>query len=81
MIGSASSVIAAACASGTPALVSILSARANPEAQVEIRRVEGVRFGLEYGLVWVGSIHDLRPEVQVVANHILALPDTRSGSL
>jgi DNA-binding transcriptional LysR family regulator len=81
VIGSAASVIAAARASGTPALVSILSVNANPEALVEIRRVEGVRFGLEYGLLWVGSIHDLRPEVQVVANHILQLPYARSGTL
>jgi DNA-binding transcriptional LysR family regulator len=81
VIGSAASVIAAARASGTPALVSLLAVRANPEALVEIRRVEGLRFGLEYGLVWAGSIHDLRPEVQVVADHILKLPYSRSRAL
>jgi DNA-binding transcriptional LysR family regulator len=78
VIGSNATVIAVARRSGTPALISALSARIHPELALEVRRVEGLRFSLEYGLVWVGSMHDLRPEVQVVANHILQLPFARS---
>jgi hypothetical protein len=53
----------------------------HPELALEVRRVEGLRFGLEFGLVWVGSMHDLRPEVQLVANHILQLPFARSRAI
>ncbi len=76
-IGSTSGVIAIARTSGAPALISILAARANPEQQLEIRRVEGLRFGLEYALVWVGAMLELRPEVQMVAGHIVHLPFAR----
>ncbi len=79
-IGSASGVIAIARASGAPALISILAARANPEQQLEVRRVEGLRFGLEYALVWVGAMLELRPEVQMVAGHIVHLPFARPRS-
>jgi DNA-binding transcriptional LysR family regulator len=81
VIGSNATVVAMARATGTPALISALSARVHPELALEVRRVEGMRFGLEYGLVWVGSMHDLRPEVQVVANHILQLPFARSRTI
>lgn len=77
VIGSASAVMAKARSTGTPALVSLLAVRANPELKMETRRVEGLRFGLEYGLVWVGSLHDLSAEVQLVANHIMQLPFAR----
>jgi DNA-binding transcriptional LysR family regulator len=77
-IGSTAGVIAMARATGTPALISILAARANPEQQLEIRRVEGLRFGLEYALVWMGTMLDLRPEVQTVAGHIMHLPFARA---
>lgn len=76
-IGSTAGVIATARATATPALISIMAARANPEQQLEIRRVEGLRFGLEYALVWVGTMLDLRAEVQAVAGHILQLPFAR----
>jgi DNA-binding transcriptional LysR family regulator len=78
VVGSNATVVAMARATGTPALISGLSARVHPELSLEVRRVEGLRFGLEYGLVWVGSMDDLRPEVQLVANHILQLPFARS---
>lgn len=81
VIGSSAAVIAAARATGMPALVSILATQANPEADLAVGRVEGLRFGLEYGLVWIGSIHDLRPEVQLVANHILQLPYARPSGV
>ena len=73
-IGSTAGVIATAHAMGTPALISIMAARANPEQHLEIRRVEGLRFGLEYALVWAGPMLDLRAEVQAVAGHIMHLP-------
>jgi DNA-binding transcriptional LysR family regulator len=76
-IGSTAGVIAMARATQTPALISILAARANPEQQLEIRRVEGLRFGLEYALVWMGTMLDLRAEVQTVAGHIMHLPFAR----
>jgi DNA-binding transcriptional LysR family regulator len=76
-VGSTAGVIAAAYSTGAPALVSILAARANPEQRIEVRRVEGLRFGLEYALVWAGSMLDLRPEVQTVAGHIMHLPFAR----
>ena len=47
----------------------MLAARANPAQELEIRRVEGLRFGLEFALVWTGPMLDLRPEVQTVARH------------
>ncbi|MGC9221096.1 MAG: LysR family transcriptional regulator [Solirubrobacteraceae bacterium] len=77
VIGSLAALVARSNATGAPALVSMLAARDASELQIELRRVEGVRFGIEYGLVWSGSMHDLRPEVQIVANHILALPFAR----
>jgi DNA-binding transcriptional LysR family regulator len=76
-IGSTAGVIAMAEAEGTPALISIMAARANPEQHLEIRRVEGLRFGLEYALVWAGPMLDLRAEVQAVAGHIMHLPFAR----
>jgi DNA-binding transcriptional LysR family regulator len=76
-VGSTAGVIATAYSSGLPALVSILATRVNPEQRLEIRRVEGLRFGLEYALVWAGSMLDLRPEVQTVAGHIMHLPFAR----
>ncbi len=76
-IGSTAGVLALARASDTPALISILAARANPEQKLEIRRVEGLRFSLEYALVWVGSMLEQRPEVQTVAGHIVHLPFAR----
>jgi DNA-binding transcriptional LysR family regulator len=76
-IGSTAGVIAMAQARGMPALISIMAARANPEQHLEIRRVEGLRFGLEYALVWAGPMLDLRPEVQAVAGHIMHLPFAR----
>ncbi len=76
-VGSAGGVIAMAQATGSPALISIMAARANPEQRLEIRRVEGLRFGLEYALVWAGPILDLRAEVQAVAAHIMHLPFAR----
>jgi DNA-binding transcriptional LysR family regulator len=76
-IGSTAGVIAMAQAHGMPALISIMAARANPEQHLEIRRVEGLRFGLEYALVWAGPMLDLRPEVQAVAGHIMHLPFAR----
>jgi DNA-binding transcriptional LysR family regulator len=79
-IGSTAGVIAMARATGTPALVSIMAARANPEQHLEIRRVEGLRFGLEYALVWAGPMLDLRAEVQAVAGHIMHLPFARPRS-
>lgn len=77
VVGSAGKVMAMARALGEPALVSLLAARANPEQQLEIRRVDGLRFGLEYALVWAGQLLDLRAEVQTVANHIMHLPFER----
>jgi DNA-binding transcriptional LysR family regulator len=77
-IGSTAAVIATARATSAPALISILAARVNPEQQFEIRRVEGLRFGLEYALVWLGTMLDLRPEVQTVAAHIMHLPFARA---
>ena len=79
-IGSTAGVIALSRAIGTPALISIMAARANPEQQLEIRRVEGLRFGLEYALVWAGPMLDLRAEVQAVAGHIMHLPFARPRS-
>jgi DNA-binding transcriptional LysR family regulator len=79
-IGSTAGVIAMSQATGTPALISIMAARANPEQQLEIRRVEGLRFGLEYALVWAGPMLDLRSEVQAVAGHIMHLPFARPRS-
>jgi DNA-binding transcriptional LysR family regulator len=76
-IGSTAGVIAMAEAHGMPALISIMAARANPEQHLEIRRVEGLRFGLEYALVWAGPMLDLRAEVQSVAGHIMHLPFAR----
>ncbi|MGH3049472.1 MAG: LysR substrate-binding domain-containing protein, partial [Gaiellaceae bacterium] len=76
-IGSTAGVVALARAQGMPALISIMAARANPEQQFEIRRVEGLRFGLEYALVWAGPMLDLRAEVQAVAGHIMHLPFAR----
>jgi DNA-binding transcriptional LysR family regulator len=76
-IGSTAGVIAMAEAHGMPALISIMAARANPEQHLEIRRVEGLRFGLEYALVWAGPMLDLRTEVQAVAGHIMHLPFAR----
>jgi DNA-binding transcriptional LysR family regulator len=76
-IGSTAGVIAMAEAEGMPALVSIMAARANPEQHLDIRRVEGLRFGLEYALVWAGPMLDLRAEVQAVAGHIMHLPFAR----
>jgi DNA-binding transcriptional LysR family regulator len=76
-IGSTAGVIAMAEAEGIPALISIMAARANPEQHLEIRRVEGLRFGLEYALVWAGPMLDLRAEVQAVAGHIMHLPFAR----
>lgn len=77
-IGSTASVIAQALAIDTPALLSILAARAQPDPAFEIRRVEGLRFGLEFALVWPGAMLDLRPAVQAVAGHILDLPFARA---
>jgi DNA-binding transcriptional LysR family regulator len=77
-IGSTAAVIATARATSAPALISILAARVNPEQHFEIRRVEGLRFGLEYALVWLGAMLDLRPEVQTVAGHIMHLPFARA---
>jgi DNA-binding transcriptional LysR family regulator len=77
-IGSTAAVIATARATSAPALISILAARVNPEQEFEIRRVEGLRFGLEYALVWLGTMLDLRPEVQTVAAHIMHLPFARA---
>ena len=77
VIGSTAAVIAAAWTTGTPALISIMAARANPEQQYEVRRVDGLRFGLEYALVWAGTMLDLRPEVQAIAGHIMHLPFAR----
>lgn len=79
-IGSAAGVMAMAQAHGMPALISIMAARANPEQHLEIRRVEGLRFGLEYALVWAGPMLDLRAEVQSVAGHIMHLPFARPRS-
>jgi DNA-binding transcriptional LysR family regulator len=76
-IGSTAGVIAVAQARGMPALISIMAARANPMQELEIRRVEGLRFGLEYALVWAGPMLDLRAEVQAVAGHIMHLPFAR----
>lgn len=76
-IGSTAGVIALAKSMGAPALISIMGARANPEQQLEIRRIEGLRFGLEYALVWAGPMLDLRAEVQAVAGHIMHLPFAR----
>ena len=76
-VGSTAGVIAMAEAQGMPALISIMAARANPEQHLEIRRVEGLRFGLEYALVWAGPMLDLRAEVQAVAGHIMHLPFAR----
>jgi DNA-binding transcriptional LysR family regulator len=76
-IGSTEGVIATAYATRTPALISIMAARTSPDRQLQIRRVEGLRFGLEYALVWVGSMLDLRAEVQAVAGHIMHLPFAR----
>lgn len=79
-IGSAAGVLALSRATHTPALMSIMAARANPEQHMEIRRVEGLRFGLEYALVWAGPMLDLGPEVQAVAGHIMHLPFARARS-
>jgi DNA-binding transcriptional LysR family regulator len=79
-IGSTAGVIAMSAAMGVPALISIMAARANPEQQLEIRRVESLRFGLEYALVWSGPMLDLRAEVQAVAGHIMHLPFARPRS-
>jgi DNA-binding transcriptional LysR family regulator len=79
-IGSTAGVIALSQATGMPALISIMAARANPEQQLEIRRVEALRFGLEYALVWSGPMLDLRAEVQAVAGHIMHLPFARPRS-
>lgn len=78
-IGSTAGVVAMAHANGMPALISIMAVRANPnpEQHLEIRRVEGLRFGLEYALVWAGPMLDLRAEVQAVAGHIMHLPFAR----
>jgi hypothetical protein len=46
--------------------------------EFEIRRVEGLRFGLEFALVWSGAMLDLNPSVQTVAGHILDLPFARA---
>jgi DNA-binding transcriptional LysR family regulator len=77
-IGSTAAVIATALATQTPALLSIMAAKAQPAMQFEIRRVEGLRFGLEFALVWSGAMMDLRPTVQTVAGHILDLPFARA---
>jgi DNA-binding transcriptional LysR family regulator len=76
-IGSTAGVIAMAQAEGIPALISIMAARASSEQDLEIRRVDGLRFGLEYALVWAGPMLDLRAEVQAVAGHIMHLPFAR----
>jgi DNA-binding transcriptional LysR family regulator len=77
-IGSTAGVIATSRATGTPALLSIMAAKTQPEQDFSIRRVEGLRFGLEFALVWLGTMLDLRPEVQTVAGHIMDLPFARA---
>ncbi|MGH2844348.1 MAG: LysR substrate-binding domain-containing protein, partial [Solirubrobacteraceae bacterium] len=77
-IGSTAGVIAIAMATGAPALLSIMAAKAQPDPQFVVRRVEGLRFGLEFALVWSGAMLDLRPSVQTVAGHILDLPFARA---
>ena len=77
VVGSSATVLALAQTRGRPALISMMAARANPQQQPEVRRVEGLRFGLDYALVWVGTMFDLRPEVQTVAGHILHTPFAR----
>ena len=77
VVGSAATLMAVAQATGVPALISILAARANPGQRLEVRRVDGLRFGLEYALVWAGPMLDLRLEVQAVASHIMHLPFAR----
>ena len=77
-IGSTAGLIATSRATGTPALLSIMAAKTQPEQDFSIRRVEGLRFGLEFALVWLGTMLDLRPEVQTVAGHILDLPFARA---
>jgi len=77
-IGSTAGVIATALATSTPALLSLMSAKAQPEMAFEIRRVEGLRFGLEFALVWLGAMLDLNASVQTVAGHILNLPFARA---
>ena len=77
-IGSTANVITTALSTRTPALISLMAANGQPHLQFEIRRVEGLRFGLEFALVWAGSMLDMRPAVQSVAGHILDLPFARS---
>ncbi len=80
VVGSSATILALAQTRGRPALISMMAARANPQQQPEVRRVEGLRFGLDYALVWVGTMLDLRPEVQTVAGHILHTPFARPRS-
>lgn len=77
-IGSTAGVIATALATSTPALLSLMAAKAQTEMEFEILRVEGLRFGLEFALVWSGAMLDLNPSVQTVAGHILDLPFARA---
>ena len=77
-IGSTVGVLGTSRATGTPALLSIMAAKAQPDQDFTIARVEGLRFGLEFALVWLGKMLDLRPEVQTVAGYIMDLPFARA---
>lgn len=77
-LGSPAAMIAAAIATGRPALVSMMGAHRHEEAGLEIRRVEGLRFDREFALLWRGSVAALGGPVQTVAEHFLGLPFARS---
>jgi DNA-binding transcriptional LysR family regulator len=77
-IGSTDAMIATAIATGTPALLSLLSLRDSSGSDLTVRRVEGMNFDREFALIWPGSIYELEPAVQAVAHHVLDLPFARS---
>jgi hypothetical protein len=77
-IGSARAVVETALATGTPALVSLMSTNGHLARGLTVRRVEGIRFDREFALVWTGPVDDLRPMVRAIAQHLLDLPFARS---
>lgn len=81
VIGSPRAIVEVAKASGQPALISAMAARLGAVAELEVRRVRGMRFDREFALVWRGTVDALEIPAQVVANHLLDLPFARSRRL
>ncbi len=77
-IGSTDAVVELAISTRTPALLSRMAVRRHAGRGLAERRVAGIRFDREYALIWTGPLFDQPPQVQTVAQHLLALPFARS---